>query len=129
MSFDSVATEEVKGSANLITLMDSWISQAPMGLFDLHRFIQTNVCSLVLLGLHPPDYHFISTRPINPGKQKCSLSKALIDWSVCHEKVVVIQQTKENLTSPTVFELTAGVRCAICRGCLLELSILWYQGT
>lgn len=79
MSYDSVAVEEMKVPANVITLMASWISQAPMGLFDLHRFMLTNACSLVLQGLHNLDYHFISTMPINPGKQKCSLGKPLPD--------------------------------------------------
>lgn len=87
MSFDLVAAEEMKVSANVITLMASWISQAPLGLFDLHHFMLTNACSLVLQGLHHLDYHFISTMPINPGKQKYSISKPLEDWSVCDERV------------------------------------------
>lgn len=69
----------MKRSASIITLMAFWISQAPMGLFDLHRFMLTNACSLVLQGLHHQDYHFISAMPINPGKQKGSLSKPLAD--------------------------------------------------
>lgn len=88
MVFDLVAAEEIKGPASVIILMASWISQVPMGLFDLPRFMLTNACGLALQGLHYLDYHFISTMPINPGKQKCSLSKPLADWSVCHERVV-----------------------------------------
>lgn len=95
MSFDSVAAEEMKGPATVITLMVSWISQAPMGLFDLHRFMLTNACCIVLQGLNRLDYHFISTMPINPGKQKCSLSKPLADWSVCYEKVVKLSFNRQ----------------------------------
>lgn len=98
MPFDSVAAEEMKRSANVITLMASWISRVPVGLFDLHCFMLTNACRQVLKGLHHQAYHFISSMPINPGKQNCSLSKPSADWSECYERVVKLSFNRQKKT-------------------------------